>query len=355
MNILKQLDWKLNSAVLFLTAFGLLSFLSVKPALFYRQSIFLAAGILLVYLIIGFDWRFFVSHKGIIFGIYFFCLALLLATYFFAPSVKGARAWLVVGSFNIQASEFAKIALILLFAGFFSRKHIGVERISNLAVSFFYFALPAFLIMLQPDLGSVLILFSIWFGFLLISGISWRRLAFFFVIFFVVGILMWAFFLKNYQKERISGLIFPERDPLGINYSVIQSKIAIGSGGFFGKGFRQGTQVQLGFLPEAQTDFIFAALSEEFGLVGGGSVIAAFLFLIFRIIKTGLDANNNFGRFVCLGASLMFLAQFVLNIGSALGLTPVVGVTFPFLSYGGSSLLTNFILIGIIQSVVARR
>ena len=144
-------------------------------------------------------------------------------------------------------------------------------------------------------------------------------------------------------------------DPLGINYNVIQSKIAIGSAGFFGKGFGQGSQVQLGFLPEAQTDFIFAAFTEEWGMIAGIFLLVAFAVMVFRIIKIGLAADNNFSRFVCLGTVVLLIVQFVLNTGSNLGLTPVIGVTFPFLSYGGSSLLTNFILIGIIQSVFIRR
>ena len=166
---------------------------------------------------------------------------------------------------------------------------------------------------------------------------------------------MWQSILEDYQKERILGTLFPERDVLGINYSVSQSKIAIGSAGFFGKGFSQGTQTQLGFLPEAQTDFIFASLIEEWGLLGGMLIIVAFLVLIFRIIKIGLASDNNFNRFFCLGAIVLFGSQFILNIGSNLGITPVIGVTFPFLSYGGSSVLVNLILIGIVQSIIVRK
>ncbi|MBI5079063.1 FtsW/RodA/SpoVE family cell cycle protein, partial [Candidatus Wolfebacteria bacterium] len=207
----------------------------------------------------------------------------------------------------------------------------------------------------QPDLGSALILFFIWFGFLFVSGISWRHLIVFSLIFLIAGTAMWAGFLKDYQKERIIGLFSPGRDPLGVNYNVIQAKIAIGSAGFFGKGFSQGTQTQLGFLPEAQTDFIFAAVIEEFGLAAGFLAIAAFAVLIFRIIKIGFNSDNNFSRFFCLGTSILFCAQFILNVGSNIGLTPVIGVTFPFLSYGGSSLLTNLILVGIIQSIAVNR
>ena len=166
---------------------------------------------------------------------------------------------------------------------------------------------------------------------------------------------MWYSVLQPYQKERIGGFFFPERDPLGINYNVIQSKIAIGSAGWFGKGFGQGSQAQLGFLPEAETDFIFSATTEEWGLLMGMALTLVFVLIIFRIIKTGFGADNNFSRFICLGVVALLSIQFIFNIGSNLGLTPVVGVTFPFVSYGGSSLLTNFIMLGIIQSIYLRR
>jgi rod shape determining protein RodA len=351
----KKQDWRLNAAVLFLGISGLLSLLSAKPDLFYKQILFWLIGIIIALAIISFDWRPFINHRGVILGIYLVVIVLLLATYFFAPTVRGVRGWLPIGSFQFQASEFAKLALIIVFAGFFKKRHISIARISNLLVSFVYFLIPALLVAIQPDLGSVIILFLIWFGFLLVSGLKPKHLIVSLLIFSVIVSAMWLGVLKNYQKERIIGLFFPERDVLGTNYNVIQSKIAVGSAGFFGKGFGQGTQVQLGFLPEAQTDFIFAATVEEFGLIAGFLAIIAFLYLIFRIIKIGADSDDNFSRFICLGTTIFFITQFALNVGSNLGLMPVVGVTFPFLSYGGSSLLTNLILIGIIQSIVVRK
>lgn len=347
----KNLDWKLNSVVFFLIASGLLSLLSTKSELFYKQILFLATGLALIFLIIRFDWRPFINHRGVVLGIYLLMIALLLITYFFAPTIRGTKSWLMLGSFQFQPSEFAKMALIILYAAFFSRRHIGIARASNLIISFIYFFIPAALIALQPDFGSALVLFFIWLGFLFISGIRWRHLALMLIILAILGFLMWHSVLKDYQKDRIIGVFFPNWDPLGVNYNAIQSKIAIGSAGFFGKGFGQGTQSHLGFLPEAQTDFIFAALIEEWGILIGLLLIAAFTILVFRIIRIGFDADNNFGRLICLGTAILFIFQFILNVGSNLALTPVVGVTFPFLSYGGSSLLTNLILIGIIQSI----
>jgi len=355
MNIIKQQDWKLNFAVLFLGAMSLLSLASAKPDLFYKQLLFWFIGIAFVFLIVAFDWRSLINYRGITLGFYFIIIALLIVTYFFAPVVRGVKGWLMVGSFQFQASEFAKLALIIVFAGFFKKKHISIARVSNLLVSFVYFFIPALLVAIQPDFGTAIVLFFIWFGFLLVSGLRQKHIIVSLLIFSVVAAVMWFSILENYQKERIIGVFFPGRDALGINYNVIQSKIAIGSAGFFGKGFGQGTQVQLGFLPEAQTDFILAALIEEFGLISGFLAIMAFIILIFRIIRIGIDSEINFNRFICLGAAILFIIQFILNIGSNLGFMPVIGVTFPFLSYGGSSLLTNLIILGIIQSIVVRK
>ena len=224
-----------------------------------------------------------------------------------------------------------------------------------LFLSFIYFAIPSFLILIQPDMGSVLILFGLWFGYLLISGLPWRYIFAAFLIFSLLGAFMWTGFLKEYQKDRILGLFNPERDPLGINYSSIQAKIAVGSAGIWGKGFGQGTQVQMGFLPESQTDFIFAALIEEWGLLGGFLVVIAFLVIFYRIMRIGVNSENNFNKLICIGAMMMFLFHFILNVGSNLGLTPVVGVPFPFLSYGGSNLLVSALLIGMVQSIVVSR
>lgn len=350
----KKQDWILNFAILFLALASLLSLLSAAKNLFYLQLAWFAIGFAALFLAFRVDWRTLMNYPRFIHACYGVSILLLILTYIFAPTIRGIRGWLVIGPLQFQAAELAKLALIIVFSSFWAKAHIGVARFQNLGISLLYFSIPALLVILQPDLGSVLILFAIWFGFLLVSGIRWGHLITAFIIFAVGGILLWTSFLADYQKERVLGLFYPERDPLGINYSVIQSKIAVGSAGFFGKGFGQGTQTQLGFLPEAQTDFILAAFTEEWGLLGGLLVIAAFLTLIVRIIKIGLASPNNFSKLICLGSVIMFTAHFVLNSGSSLGFLPVVGVPFPFLSYGGSNLLISFILIGMVQGIAAR-
>lgn len=335
-------------------AAGLLVFLSSARHLFWYQLLWITFGLIVFVAVERFDWRSLVNVRFLVGGVYAFGILLLVLTLILAPSIRGVRSWLVLGSFQFQASEFMKAALILLYAQFFSRGHMRIAHAGTLVTSFAFAALPAVLIALQPDLGSALILFFIWLGFVLVSGIRLRHLALAAILFAVLGALLWGVWLEEYQKERVIGLFVPERDPLGVNYNVIQSKIAVGSAGFFGKGFGQGTQVQLGFLPEAQTDFALSAFIEEWGLAGGAVVVGAFLYLLVAILRIGAAAEKNFEKFICLGTVIMLSAHFAINAGSALGFLPVIGVPFPFLSYGGSNLLTSAFLVAIIHSIAAR-
>lgn len=352
---LKNLDWILNASIFFIGLAGLVSLLSSAPDLFYKQAVFFIISFIFILLVSQIDFRPFENHPRAIFGFYFIVMALLLLTYFIASPIRGVRGWVSLGGdIKFQTSELAKLALIILFSFFWAKAHISIGHVKNLFKSLIYLAIPASLILIQPDLGTVLILFAIWFGYLLISGIKWKHLIAALLVFLVGFVLMWTMFLQPYQKDRVIGLFYPEKDPLGSSYNVIQSKIAIGSAGFLGKGFGGGTQVRLGFLPEAQTDFILAAFIEEWGIAGAFLLLVAFMTMLLRIIKIGMASDNNFSRFFCLGSVLMFLTQFILNAGSNLGLLPVVGVSFPFLSYGGSNLLISASTIGIIQSIVLR-
>jgi rod shape determining protein RodA len=354
MSFLRRQDWLLNLTILLLAIFSLTILSSVSLKLFWQQLAWFIFGFFLIFSLAAINIRPLLNYRWFILGIYIFAALLLVITYFLAPEIRGSKGWLVIGPFHYQTSEFAKLALIILLAYYFSKRHIGIAHIGNLLKSFSYFLILAVLILIQPDFGAMIVLFGIWAGFLLVSGIRWRHLIAGFLIILTILFLSWNYFLKDYQRERIIGFFSPAYDPLGINYSVIQSKIAIGSAGFFGKGFGQGAQTQLGFLPEAPTDFIFSAFVEEWGFLGGAILLLTFLFLIFRLIKIGLNQEDNFSKFICLGTVILFLFQFSLNIGSVLSLLPVVGVTFPLFSYGGSSLLTVFLLIAIIQNIVSR-
>lgn len=352
--VLKRHDWYLNGAVLFLAVASLTILSSVNINIFWQQLVWFLIALGLITVFSAIEWRPLVNYKWVIVSIYLASILLLIITYFFAPSIRGTKSWLVFGEVQLQTSELSKLALIILFSYFFAKRHIGIARLSVLFKSFFYFAIPFGLILIQPDLGSAMILFSIWLGFLLVSGIRWRHIIIGFLIFILLGFWGWHNVLKDYQQDRISAFLNPDTATLGINYGVIQSKIAVGSAGLFGKGYGQGTQVQLGFLPEATTDFVLSAFIEEWGLLGGILVLSAFVLLLLRIVQIGFRCHNNFGRLISLGTAIMFLAQFIINTGSALGFLPVIGVTFPFLSYGGSSIIANAILVGIIQSIAVR-
>lgn len=300
------------------------------------------------------DIRPIVRHRAVVIGIYIVSIALLVATFFLAPTIRHTRSWVVIGPVQFQTSEFVKAALIVILAYFFAKRHIGIAHFKNILIPLFYLSIPIAFILKQPDLGSALIIAGLFVGFLFVSGLRPRHIFLGGIIVIIISVWAWGSFLKPYQKERIIGLFYPERDPLGISYNVIQSKIAIGSAGFWGKGFGQGTQVQLGFLPEPQSDFIFAAVVEEWGLFGGVLTAGAFLALLLRISWIGLEARDNFSKLICLGTTIVLLLHFVFNIGSTIGFLPVVGVPFPFLSYGGSNLLVNFLLLGMIQSIAIR-
>ena len=352
--VIKRQDWLLNFSILLLSLASLAIIRSISENLFWQQLLWFAVSFIVIIVFSSVDWRSFVNYRWFIWGIYGASVLLLIITFFLAPTIRQSKSWLVIGPVQFQTSEFAKVALIAALASFFMKQHVGIAHFSVLVKSFVFFLIPAGLILLQPDLGTVIILLGLWLGFLLVSGLRWRHIFIGFMILALLSAFGWFYFLKDYQKSRVVALFNADYDPLGVNYSVIQSKIAIGSAGFWGTGFHQGTQAQLGFLPESSTDFILAAFIEEWGLLGGMLVIFLFILLVFRIIRVGWLSENNFARLFCLGTAIMFLIQFIINTGSTAGLLPVIGVTFPFFSYGGSSILINAVLVSVVQSISAR-
>lgn len=332
---------------------SLLILSSVSHHIFILQLWWILAGAALVFLSFFLDWRAILNHRWFIWAFYVLS-ALLLVVTLFSPPIRNVHSWLIIGPFQFQTVELMKIALIFVYATYFSRRHLAIARLKHIFTSFILFAIPAALVLMQPDLGYTTVLFGIWAGFLLVSGLPKKRILTGVLIFAVLGIIGWSHFLKPYQKERIVGIFYPEKNVLGINYQQAQSKIAIGSGGFSGKGYGQGTQIQLGFLTEPGTDFVLASLIEEWGVAMGLVVIGAFSWLVFGILKVGMNSNQNFEKFICAGTAIVFGLQFIINAGTALGVVPVVGLPFPFLSYGGSSLLTNFFLLSIIVGIEHR-
>jgi rod shape determining protein RodA len=329
--------------------------LTILSALAFHSFLLQLLWVLIAVAVVGvfyfFDWRAIFSARWMIWGFYGVTLLLMLIAYLHGPVIRNTRSWLVLGPITIQPVEFMKVALVLLYANYFSRRHIAVARWQHILTSFFLFAIPAAIAVRLPDVGSAVIFGSIWFGFLLLSGLPFRRIAAALVIFALAGGLLWTYVLKDYHRARIVGFFSPQTNALGVNYSLAQSKIAIGSAGWLGKGYGQGTQAELGFLSEPTEDFIFAAFIEEWGVLGALVLIGAFVALIAAILMIGISADENFEKFICLGVAMMFGVQFLLNTGSTTGLTPVVGVTFPFMSYGGSSMLANSFLLALVNAI----
>jgi rod shape determining protein RodA len=353
----QKFDWPLIIAALLLSGIGLLSIYSSSVGRgdftnLRKQIVFLAIGVFLMFAISFFDWRMLRTDPYLILVFYFICLILLLGLFFFAPTIRGIKSWYKIGDISIDPIEPTKIVLIILMAKYFSMRHIEMYRVIHILISGFYVFLPSFLIFLQPDMGSVLVLVSLWIGVLIISGIKLRH----FLILVLCGLLVlafgWSTFLKEYQRQRIMDFLLPQfSDPLKIGWSQRQAKIAIGSGGIFGQGITKGSQTQYGFLSEPQTDFIFSAIAEEMGLIGVFIFLSLFLFLIWRIIRIAIESSSNFPRLFAIGIAVLLFSQIFIHSAMNLGILPIIGISLPLMSYGGSGLVSIFAGLGILQGI----
>ena len=353
----KKMDWILIVSALLLTSMGLVSIYGCSVTSnnfsnFRKQIFFLMIGVFLMLIASFFDWSFLKENSYIILIFYLLCCLLLLGLFIFAGTIRGVRSWYKIGLFSIDPIELTKLVLIFLLAKYFSSRHVEMYKVIHIIISGIYIAIPSVLIFFQPDLGSVLVLVILWIGVLIVSGIKLRH----FLILLLCGILCfalaWSTILKPYQKERIIDFLMPQfSNPLDIGWNQNQSKIAIGSGGLLGRGIGEGSQTQYGFLPEPQTDFIFAALAEETGLVGTTILFFIFLVLIWRVVKIAINSRFNFYRFFAIGFAILLLGQTFIHIGMNIGILPIIGISLPFVSYGGSGLITFFTGIGILQSI----
>lgn len=345
-------------AVFLISAWGLSSiyFLSASDDFlnFKKQLAFCLAGFLLLFAVSFFDYQIFRNQPVFLVLLYGMVILLLAAVLIFGQKIRGTTGWFSIGGVNFAPVELAKILIILMLAKFFSQRYIELYRIRHLAISFVYVALPIGLVLLQPDLGSAFVLLAIWLGIIIVSGIKLRHLLIIAFIGLVIAGAMWVGFFKDYQKKRIMTFLNPQKDVLGQSYNLRQSFIAVGSGKIFGKGLGEGTQSQLKFLPEAHTDFIFAVIAEEWGFLGVVVLFLLFGFALYRVLLVGLLSTNNFAKLFSLGIAIMFFAQILINIGMNLGLLPVVGISLPFVSYGGSSAIVNFLALGILMSIKTR-
>ena len=323
-----------------LVSFGLTTIWSTVPDLFWVQLGFLAVGILLAFVFYKLDFTVALNLSTLI---YIFSVFLLVITLFFGDSVRGATRWLGVGPFAPQTSEIVKPLLVLAYAGFLVNHKL--DKLKNLLLYLVMVGTPVILVKIQPDLGSALVLSALAAFMAVFGGLSAKKISLFLLLLLLL-IPLSPYFLKDYQLDRLESFINPYHDPRGRGYNVIQSVIAIGSGGIFGKGVRLGTQSHLNFLPERHTDFIFASFAEEFGLLGISLTLVAYFSLLSLLLATVEKLKGQEYRLLGIGIIAILLFQTVVNIGMNLGMMPVTGITLPFFSYGGSSLLSFMALLG---------
>lgn len=346
---IKQHDALLFFSVLGIAIAGLLSIntFSSESIFFERQVIWLIVGIWVYFFVSFFDVRF-LRKTEVVVSVYFFTLLILSVLLFVADPLQGAKSWFVLGPVAFQPSDPAKIVLIILLAKYFSRRHIEISNFKHILISGAYTFFLFFLVLLQPDFGTAIIIFSIWFFIVLVSGIQKKHLFFIFGLGAAAVTLMWTLVFQDYQKERIVSFIHPRTDIQGAGYNAHQSRIAVGSGEFLGKGVGYGTQSKLRFLPEYETDFIFATFAEEWGFAGVSVLLLLYFIVISKIISFARKASTNFESFFMIGVAALFVTHIVVHAGMNLGLLPVTGTTIPFMSYGGSHLLTEFLALGLV-------
>ncbi len=338
------------AAISLLGAVNLWGIVGADSLLFKKQLIFIAVGMAIMIGLSFFNYRYLKNYSLPVLVFYFASVFLLLLT-FYSQSVRGVNSWIILGSLTFEPVEIAKLMLIVLMAKYFSQRHIHLSGLRHIIVIGIYFSLPFAIIFLQPDLGSAIIFLSIWLGMLLAAGINKRHLFLIISAGVLVAYSAWLFAFQPYQKTRITAFLDPYNDPRGSGYNIIQSKIAIGSGYIFGNGFSKGSQSNLGFLPEAHNDFAFAAFAEQFGLVGIVTVMTIFMIIISRILYIGSRATSNFGKLFSVGLAIFIGSHVFISSGVNIGLLPVTGLSFPFLSYGGSHLIAVMIGLGILQGI----
>lgn len=316
-----------------------------------KQGIYIILGGILAITITFFDYRVLSRYSTFI---YFVTLGVLVATLVFGQNIRGTAGWLSFGFFQLQPVEIAKISLTIFLASFIAEKKTDFDVWTRVIASAVLGGIMILLVLKQPDLGSSLVLLSIWGALILASGLKSRHMLTLAMIGVTLITVAW-FLLAPYQKDRIYNFFSPERDPLGTGYNVLQALVAVGSGGITGKGLGAGSQAQLNFLPEKHTDFIFAVAGEELGAVGALAIMVLYGIILYRIFRIGSESSDNFGHLIALGIFMMFLVQITINLGMNMGLLPVTGLTAPLLSYGGSSLLSFFLALGLLGSIYRQR
>ncbi|PIR46899.1 MAG: rod shape-determining protein RodA [Candidatus Vogelbacteria bacterium CG10_big_fil_rev_8_21_14_0_10_45_14] len=347
-----SMDWLLCAAILPLLLAGLVTMYSFTGESYYfqRQLLFIGISFFVFFGASMVDWRFLKRSLGL-FLLYLFGNVLLVFLFIAGHTAKGALSWFSFGGFSFQPADLIKVLLIVVLAKYFSRRHVEIADVRHIIVSGIYALIPFVLVMLQPDFGTAAIIFVIWLGMVVVSGVSKKHLAFVAGALVVVAAIFWLFVFAPYQKERVLTFLQPLRDTQGAGYNAIQSQIAVGSGQIFGKGMGYGTQSRLRFLPEYQTDFVFAAFAEEWGFTGVLIVFVLYGIIISRLLANAMHGASNFETLFILGVAVYFMGHLTINIGMNIGLLPVTGIPLPFMSYGGSHLLAEFLALGMVMGM----
>ncbi len=352
MDLFRRTDWLMLGSAVLISLAGLVSMYAFGQGTTFgeRQTIWLCLGVIVFFIFSLVDFRF-LRRTGVVTALYLIAVSLLALLFIVGATFKGAQSWFDLGFFAVEPVDPAKFALILILAKYFSRRHIEIAQLRHLLVSGAYMFVVFALLFFQPDFGSAVIVAGVWMGMVLIAGIPVRHLLGLLAIGAIAFAGLWFFAFEPYQKDRIMTFIHPLSDVSGAGYNAFQSTVAVGSGGLLGKGIGYGTQSRLQFLPEHETDFIFAAFAEEWGLIGTLILLSLFAVLFFRLIENAKEGGTNFESLFILGVAVLFAVHTTIHIGMNIGLLPVTGITLPFMSYGGSHLVTGYALLGIINAM----
>ena len=350
-----RIDWMLVCFILPIIFAGLVTMKSFAPlenagAFFSKQIIWVVLGFAVFFTFSFLDFRF-LKRTDVLVTIFLVNCFILLLLFIVGYVSHGAKSWFDFGFFSFQPVDMIKLILVLILAKYFSRRHVEIRDVKHIFISGFYAFVPFILVLLQPDFGSAMIIFFIWLGMVLVSGISKTHLLLVFLAGIVIFTTFWFFIFAPYQKARIANFTNPLTDIHGSGYNAFQSTIAVGSGEVVGKGLGFGTQSRLKFLPQPQADFVFAAFSEEWGFVGSILILLLYVAIIWRILYSATLGAYNFEILFGMGIAIFFMSHILINIGMNLGLMPVTGIPLPFMSYGGSHLIFEFAGLGILMSM----
>ncbi len=353
---LRELDWTLILVALLLCAWGLVMIYSARRAqddgLFFvrKQAVAMVIGVVVMFLVASIPIQTWQRWSA---WLYVLNVSLLVYVDLFGRTTKGAQRWIPLpGVFNLQPSELAKIFVILTLAHWLSSREEMMKTSPLVLRSLVFIGLPVLLIFKQPDLGTALVVMAIWFGMMMLAGAKMKHLATVVVVGAVAFVAMWHFnVLEDYQKNRLVAFINPERDPRGSGYHILQARIAVGSGQVFGKGLFHGTQNLLLFIPEQHTDFILTVVAEETGFTGSVTLLALYGFLVWRLTRLILQAHRMYSRLIAVGVTTFFAYHVIVNTGMVIGILPVVGVWLPFVSFGGTAMVTCFLALGLMQAI----